>query len=435
MTKTSPILAGVLALAVLCSGLLAAPAEAQLVVQITRGSTAAIPVAIVPFADNAGPATDVAAVVAADLERSGRFKVLPRADLLARPSPGEPLLLADWRRLGVDYVAVGRVRPGAGQSVSVEYELYNVTTGERLLGQSLPAGYAVLRTAAHRVADAVYERILGVPGAFASRLAYVAVDGRAPQRRFRLVIADADGDGAVTILQSMQPLMSPAFSPDGRQLAYVSFEGGQPAVWVQQLQSGQRRRVSARGGLNDAPVWSPDSTQLALTLASRDGNVDVWLLRLENGQLARVTEDGAIDTEPAFSPDGRTLYFTSDRGGRAQIYRVPVTGGRPQRVTFEGSYNARPRPSPDGTQLAVVTQEGGAFRIGLVELSSGNRRLLTEGPNDDSPAFAPNGQWLVYAARERGRAVLSTVATDSLARTVLGSREADVRSPTWGRLP
>jgi TolB protein len=409
-------------------------ASAQLVVQITRGSSAPLPIAVVPFADNVGPATDVAAVVTADLERSGRFAVLARQDLLSSPAPGQPMLWADWRRLAVNHVLVGRVRT-AGTSYTVDYELYSVTTGERLLGQSVAASFAGLRTGAHRVADAVYEKLLGVPGSFASRLAYVAVEGRAPQQKFRLVVADADGENAATVLTSAQPLMAPAFSPDGTKLAYVSFEGGRSAVWVQALRTGERQRVSARGGLNDAPAWSPDGTRLALAIASTDGNVDLWLLNLADNSLLRVTEDPAIDTEPAFSPDGQALYFTSDRGGRAQVYRASLAGGKPQRVTFEGGYNARPRVSADGSRIALVTSAAGGYRIGVQELTGGTPRVVTEGPNDESPAFAPNGQWLVFAARRGGRGVLATVAIDSGARTVLSTAAADIRSPTWGRLP
>lgn len=445
MNETLPMLAARLAPSALLRGsarlvlwllLATVPglASAQLVVQITRGSSAPLPIAVVPFADNVGPATDVAAVVTADLERSGRFAVLARQDLLSSPAPGQPMLWADWRRLAVNHVLVGRVRT-AGTGYTVDYELYSVTTGERLLGQSVAASFAGLRTGAHRVADAVYEKLLGVPGSFASRLAYVAVEGRAPQQKFRLVVADADGENAATVLTSAQPLMAPAFSPDGAKLAYVSFEGGRSAVWVQALRTGERQRVSARGGLNDAPAWSPDGTRLALAIASTDGNVDLWLLTLADNSLLRVTEDPAIDTEPAFSPDGQSLYFTSDRGGRAQVYRASLAGGKPQRVTFEGGYNARPRISADGARLALVTSAAGGYRIGVQELTGGAPRVVTEGPNDESPSFAPNGQWLVFAARRGGRGVLATVAIDSGARTVLSTAAADIRSPTWGRLP
>lgn len=437
MTETRkpsiPSVAGMLVIALmLCSW--CGSAAAQWVVQITRGNSAPLPIAVVPFADNAGPATDVAAVVAADLERSGRFAVLARTDLLSRPSPGDPLLWADWRRLAVNHVLLGRVRSVNGR-YAIDYELYSVATGERLLGMSQPATFTGLRTGAHRVADAVYEKLVGVPGAFASRIAYVAVEGRAPRQTFRLVVADADGENAATVLTSRQPLMAPAFSPDGTRLAYVSFEGGRSAVWVQTLRTGERQRVSARGGLNDAPAWSPDGTRLALAIAGNEGNVDVWLLTLGSGELLRVTEDAAIDTEPVFSPDGQSLYFTSDRGGRPQIYRAPLGGGRPVRVTFEGGYNARPQLSADGSRLAVVTTQGGGYRIGVLDLVGGGLRTLTEGPNDESPAFAPNGQWLLFASRRGGRAVLTVVAGDSGSRAVLSTAGGDIRSPTWGRLP
>ena len=423
------VLAGLLASALSC---LAPTAHAQLTVQITKGVTAPIPIAVVPFgAGEAAPPLDVAEVIQKDLERSGRFAGLPRASMLQKPTTGVGLDMAQWRMLKTDFLLIGRVVPEAGR-YTVQVELYNVVTGERLLGYAIPAAAGALRLAAHRAADLVYEKILGVPGAFATRIAYVNVQGMVPARRYRLIVADADGENAQVVLESREPIMSPAWSPDGARLAYVSFEDRLSAVYVQALDSGLRERVSGRAGLNGAPAWSPDGKRLALTLSQRDGNVDIFVLDLATRELLRVTDDPAIDTEPCWAPDGRALYFTSDRAGGPQVYRIALAPGeRPHRVTFEGAYNARPRASPDGSQLAVVTIDRGAYRIAVVDLASGRSRVLSGGHLDQGPSFAPNGQTLLYAAREGGRGVLATVAVDGSVTSRISAAQGDVREPAW----
>ena len=409
------------------------PARAQLTVQITQGVTDPVPVAVVPFGWNGAGAApyDVAATIQADLERSGRFKALPRADLLEFPHAAAQVDAANWRLLKVDYVVVGRLVPLADGRFDVQYELVNALTGQRLLGEALPAAGGALKLASHRVSDAVFQKILGMRGAFATRIAYVAVDGAAAARRYRLLVADADGASPRVVLQSGEPLMSPAWSPDGRYLAYVSFEGGVSSVFVQELASGQRVRVSARAGINGAPAFSPDGLRLALALSRRDGNVDVYLLTLADQQLTRLTDSPAIDTEPAWSPDGSQIYFTSDRGGSPQIYRVAVTGGGVERVTFDSSYNARPRVAADGTSLAVVTLDRGAFRIAVLDLARRTTRVLTNGRQDESPAFAPNDAMLIYATREGGHGVLATVSVDGSVEQRLAGSEGDIREPAW----
>jgi TolB protein len=407
--------------------LVAAPVRAQLRLDITQGVRDAVPIAVVPFGGQAeGAATDVAAVIAGDLQMSGRFAPLDRRDLVARPVSGAEIRFEDWRLLKSDFIVVGRVEPDA-----VAFELFNVRTGAALLAERLPSTGRSLRATAHRIADLVFERLTGVPGAFSTRIAYVAVDGRPPAQRFRLVVADADGYGPRTVTESSEPIMSPAWSPDGQNLAYVSFEGKASAIYVQRLATGERRRVSARAGINGAPAWSPDGRRLALTL-SREGNLDIYTLDLATQSLSRVTSDDAIDTEPEWSRDGQSLFFTSDRAGNAQIYRVALEGARnAQRVTFTNGYNARPRFSPDGRELAMVTLDRGGYRIGVLDLETRNLRVLTDARQDESPSFAPNGALLIYATRDGGRGALAIVSSDGRFQQRLSADRGDVREPAW----
>ena len=422
-------------LVLLCALIAAAPvALAQLRIDITSGVTDPIPIAIVKFAADPAAPFDYAEVIQQDLERSGRFRLLARERMPAAPSRADAVVASDWRSLGTDYVLVGRSAPGpvAGQSV-VDFELLNVLNGQRLLSERITVPAPTARNGAHRIADRVYEKVLGVRGAFATRIAYVSVDGAPPNQRYQLIVADSDGEGARVILESKQPLMSPAWSPDGEWLAYVSFEARASAIYLQRLRTGERRRVSARRGINGAPAWSPDGARLALTLSGSGGNLDVYVLELASQALTRLTEDPGIDTEPTWAPDGASIYFTSDRSGGPQVYRMaPAPGDRPRRVTFTGNYNARPRISPDGTQLALVTQEGGGFKVAIQDLATGANRVLSKGRFDESPGFAPNGALLIYAGRERGQGVLATVSADGLITQRLKSDRGEVREPAWG---
>jgi len=421
------------ALTLLAAALLlgAAPGHAQLRLDITQGVRDAVPIAVVPFGGQAeGGAADVAAVIANDLRMSGRFAPLERRDLVARPTSGAEIRYEDWRLLRSDFIVVGRVEPD-GSALAVSFELHNVRTGASLLAQRLPSTDKGLRATAHRIADLVFERLTGIPGAFSTRIAYVAVDGKPPAQRYRLIVADADGYNPRIILESREPIMSPSWSPDGQNLAYVSFEGKSSAIYVQRLASGDRRRVSARAGINGAPAWSPDGRKLALTL-SRDGNLDIYTLELATQTLTRVTSDDAIDTEPEWSRDGQSLYFTSDRAGNAQVYRVVLDEARrAERVTFTNSYNARPRVSPDGKELALVTLDRGGYRIAVMDIASRNLRVLTNGRQDESPSFAPNGALVLYATRDRGRGSLAIASSDGAFQQRLSSDQGDVRDPAW----
>jgi TolB protein len=413
----------------------AAPAFAQLKLTITSGVTDPIPIAVVPFgrAVPADGGLDIAGVVQRDLESSGRFKGMPRTDMLTTPTTAAEVEIAAWKQMRNDYVVVGKLTALPSGDITVDTELVNVLNGQRLFGQKWTVKPANLRNAAHRVADAVYERIIGVRGAFATRIAYVSVDGKPPAQKYQLIVADADGENPRMILQSDRPLMSPAWSSDGEWLAYVSFERRVSAVYVQQVRTGNRSMVSARAGINGAPAWSPDGKKLALTLSGNNGNLDIYLLDLASQQLTRLTDDPGIDTEAAFTPDGSSIYFTSDRSGNPQIYKMtPGASDRPKRVTFTGTYNARPRVSPDGKQLAVLTLDNGAYRIGLQDLASGTLTVLSKGYQDESPSFAPNGAMVILAGRERGQGVLQTISVDGQTSFKLNADAGEVREPVWG---
>jgi TolB protein len=410
-------------------------AHATLDIEITSGVRDPVPIAIVPFARvvPADGGLDVAQVIEHDLQGSGRFRALPRAQMPATPANAAGVAAGIWKAVGSDYVVVGRVIDAGGGQVAIEFDLVNTLTGVRLATQRFVGEPGALRNAAHHVSDAVYQKILGVRGAFATRIAYVAVDGTPPAQRHQLIVADADGENQHLILESRYPLMSPAWSPDGQWLAYVSFETKHSGVYVQRVRSGERRQVSARAGVNGAPAWSPDGKRLALTLGGSGGNPDIYVLDLATQDLLRLTDDPAIDTEPEWAPDGASVYFTSDRAGSPQIYRIPVqAGAHPRRITFTGTYNARPRLSPDGAQLAMVTLDNGNYRIAVQDLTNGSVRVLSHGRLDESPSFAPNGATLIYSEREGNRGTLSTVSTDGLTGVRIKPSQGEIREPAWG---
>jgi TolB protein len=420
--------------AVLC-GLAAGPAHADLQIDITKGVSDPIPIAIVPFA-RAVPADggfDVAAVVQHDLDGSGRFRTMQRRDMLANPTRAADVLTGDWKAAGNDYVVVGRLLTGVSPELIVECDLVSVLTGQALASQRYTATAATLRNAAHQISDFVYEKILGTRGAFSTRIAYISVEGQPPAQHYQLIVADADGENPKTVLESGQPLMSPAWSPDGQWLAYVSFENRVSSIYVQRVRTGERRLVSARAGVNGAPAWAPDGNRLALTLSGTSGNLDIYTLDLRTQMLVRLTEDPAVDTEPAWSPDGSAIYFTSDRAGSPQIYRIETQQPtRVQRITFGSAYSARARISADGRKLAFVTREGSNYRIAVQDLPSGTITVLSHGALDESPSFAPNGAVVIYAGRDAEQGLLETVSVDGLVTQRLKSDRGEVREPVWG---
>ncbi|HEU4814134.1 MAG TPA: Tol-Pal system beta propeller repeat protein TolB [Xanthomonadaceae bacterium] len=428
-----PVLATLLALLL---PMAAAAQQQGLEIDIVGGNAAALPIAVVPmpYQGTAGtPPTDVAAVVSADLNRSGQFRVLPEIDLVERPTRGSEIRYPTWRALRQDFIVVGRVLDAGGGAYRVEYELFDVARQERLLGLALTAPGAALRDVAHQVADAIYEKILGVRGAFWTRMAYVTASGVGRDTRYALMVADADGWNPQEVVRSAEPLLSPSWSPDGTKLAYVSFERGNSEIYLQDISTGARQVLASFKGINGAPAFSPDGRRLALTL-SKGGNPDIYVMDLGSKALRQVTDHYGIDTEPAWSPDGQSLYFTSDRGGKPQIYQVPASGGSASRITFEGDYNATASVSWDGKQIAVAQGNGNQYRIALLDRSLGSPRwsALSPGSLDESPSFAPNASMLLYAAREGQRGVLYAVSTDGRVRQRLVLADGDVREPAWG---
>jgi TolB protein len=406
------------------SAALALPAAAQFRVEISGVGATQLPIAIARFRDEDKSSQAISAIVRADLERSGVFRGIDVPGVLDETT--QPAF-AEWRSRAADALVTGSVTRLADGRFDVRYKLWDVAKGADLGGQSHAVTVPDLRLAAHRIADTVYEKLTGEKGVFSTRIAYVTRAGR----RFTLRITDADGEGGQAALASPEPIISPAWSPDGRELAYVSFETQKAVVWVQDVSSGQRRPIANFRGSNSAPAWSPDGSQLALTL-TREGGSQLYLMSREGGTPRRITNSSGIDTEPVFSPDGRHIYFVSDRGGGPQIYRMPAGGGNAERVTFNGSYNISPSISPDGKLLAYIARQGNSFRLTTMELGSGNANQLTDTADDESPSFAPNGKLLIYATRAGGRDVLMTTTLDGKIKTRLLSSGLDVREPVWG---
>ena len=418
--------------------LLASSSWAELRIEITQGAGRRAPVAVVPFGWQGGESNapmDVAGVIGADLSRSGRFAPIPADDMLQMPTSGIEVDFDDWSILGVEAVVVGRVTQTGDNSYSVQFQLFDVFKREQLIGYRMPASRGTMRRVAHRAADMIFEKLTGIQGVFATQIAYVTAQQKGRGRLFTLVVSDSDGENEHTIMESMDPIMSPAWSPDSRRLAYVSFEGDRSTIFVQTLRTGNRIKVSDRQGINGAPAFSPDGRKLVLTLGGADGNLDIFIMDIATRGITRLTTNRSIDTEGTWSPDGEQIFFTSDRSGGPQVYRVDVSGGTPVRITFEGSYNSRPRLSPDGSKLAMVHLDRGNYRIAVLDLENENFQVLSTGRQDESPSFAPNSDTLIYATRAGRNGVLETVSADGLIRQRMGSGKADVREPVWSPFP
>lgn len=426
-----------LRLTLLVVALCNAQANAELVIDV-QGVAQPTPVAIVPFGwqgSTPGAPLDVAQVITDDLRRSGRFAPLAERDMLQKPTDGADVDFQDWGFVGVEAVVVGSLVQTGANAYTLEFHLFDVFGRRELVGYRMPASRGTMRGAAHRAADMIYEKLTGIKGVFGTKVAYVSAEEQANGLLYSLTVADQDGENEHKIMESTDPIMSPAWSPDSRQLAYVSFEGNKSSIFIQTLRSGNRYQISNRPGINGAPSFSPDGRKLVVTLGGVDGNLDIFVLDITSRQTRQLTTHRAIDTEGTWSPDGRYIYFTSDRSGGPQVYRILANGGTPERVTFEGSYNARPRLSPDGTRLAMVHNDRGNYRIAVMNLERKDLLVLSTGRQDESPSFAPNSDILIYATRQGRDGVLETVSADGLIRQKMASGRGDVREPVWSPFP
>lgn len=400
-------------------------AQAQFRVEVAGVGLTQFPFSAVSFRGNDGVGQDMAAIVRADLERTGQFRfVEPVAGSLDETSRPD---IASWRARGTDSLLVGSVQRLADGRFDVRFRLWDLVGARDLGGLSYPVTAADLRLAAHRIADQVYEKITGEKGVFSTRIAYVSKVGQ----RYNLWVADADGENARAALSSPEPIISPSWAPGGGQLAYVSFEARKPVIYAHDVSTGKRRLLANFRGSNSAPAWSPDGKQLVATL-SLSGNAQIFALAADGGQPRRLTQSNSIDTEPVFSSDGQTLFFVSDRGGSPQIYRMPSQGGAAQRVTFQGNYNISPAASPDGRHLAFISRVNGAFRLHLMALDTGEVRALTDTASDESPSFSPNSRMIIYATRDKGQEALMTTSLDGRIKTRLAGTQGDIREPEWG---
>lgn len=414
-------------------GLATAPAYAQLEITVTGGDIGALPIAIVPFAQVGGSTTDIAQVVQNDLVRSGRFRALARNEMKARPTQPSQFDATSWRSQGIDNVVIGQLVQDPKGGYLARFFLMDSLSGKQVVAYDIPVrGPEQMRYAAHQIADIIYEQLLGVPGYFNTKIAYVSAAGLGYQRSYQLIVADSDGENPRVVANSRETLMSPSWSPDRKQLAYVGYERGRSAIYLHTLASGQVRKLISEKGINGSPVWSPDGSKLAFVL-SFETNPDIYVMDLPSGPRRRLTDHYGIDTEPAWSPDGSKIAFTSDRGGKPQIYEISASGGQPKRLTFEGSQNQRPNYSPDGKSLVLVSTSGGQ-RITLLNLANGSMKALSDGPLDEGPSFAPGGAVIIYSSQGPKGRQLETVSIDGRVRLTMRQASGDVQEPAWSPL-
>ena len=404
-------------------------ANAALEIEISGGGAQQIPIAVLPFGGAANTKETINEIVAADLNRSGLFRILETRGMANLPTNSSQLKYAEWIALQAQAVTVGNIESLAGGRLKVSFQLMDALKQTQLAGVDYQIAPTQVRTTAHKIADVIYQKLTGQAGMFASRIAYITKTGKL----YALQVADADGFSPQSVLKSNEPIISPVWSPDGTKLAYVSFQKKKPIIYVQSLTGGTQQVLANYKGNNSAPAWSPNGNKLAIVL-TYGANSQIYTISASGGDLKQITKSNNIDTEPAFSHDGSQIYFSSDRGGKPQIYKVSADGGAVSRVTFEGAYNVSPRFSPDGKSLAYIRNDGGKFRVALQDLASGQVQLLSEGPQDESPSFAPNGRVILYATKVHGRGALAAVSSDGKLHQRLNDATGDVREPAWGPL-
>ena len=401
---------------------------------ISQGADRATPIAVVPFGWQGGSVLpeDMSQIIGNDLRNSGYFEPIPRQNMISLPAQASEVIYRDWKALGAQYLLVGNIVPNGGR-LQVQYALFNVNTEQQIMTGNVGGGTDQLRDMAHHIADQSFEKLTGVKGAFSTRLLYVTAERMGTNNtRYTLQRSDYDGARAVTLLQSREPILSPSFAPDGRRIAYVSFEQRRPRIFVQHIDTGRREQITNFEGLNGAPAWSPDGNRLAFVL-SRDGNPEIYVMDMGTRQMRRVTNHYAIDTEPFWGKDGQTLYFTSDRAGRPQIYKTNINSGAVERVTFVGNYNANPKLSADEKTLVMIHRQDGftVFRVAAQDLETNRLRILSDTSLDESPTVAPNGTMVIYATRQQGRGVLMLASINGRVRLPLPTAQGEVREPSW----
>ena len=401
---------------------------------IVGGAERATPIAVVPFGWQGGSVLpeDMSQIIGNDLRNSGYFEPIPRQNMISLPTQASEVIYRDWKALGAQYVLVGNIVPNGGR-LQVQYALFNVNTEQQVMTGNVGGGTDQLRDMAHHIADQSFEKLTGVKGAFSTRLLYVTAERMGVNNtRYTLQRSDYDGARAVTLLQSREPILSPSFAPDGRRIAYVSFEQRRPRIFVQHIDTGRREQITNFEGLNGAPAWSPDGSRLAFVL-SKDGNPEIYVMDMGSRQMRRVTNHYAIDTEPFWGKDGQTLYFTSDRAGKPQIYKTNINSGAVERVTFVGNYNANPKLSADEKTLVMIHRQDGftVFKVAAQDLETNRLRILSDTSLDESPTVAPNGTMLIYATRQQGRGVLMLASTNGRVRLPLPTAQGEVREPSW----
>jgi TolB protein len=414
-----------LALAFLC----VAPARAQLTIEIVGGAGTAIPISVVPFENESNWPLGISGIVAADLVRSGYFRSIDSVGIAPRPYRGVDVRGSDFRARGADAAVVGSMRPLPDGRVEVVFALVDTVRQAQLVSGAYTVTPAQFRATAHRIADVIYEKLTGDAGVFSTRIAYITKQGP----RYELIVADADGGNPQAVVASNEPLLSPAWAPDGSRLAYVSLENKKPVIYVQALTTGARQVLASFRGSNSSPAWSPDGRRLAVTL-TKDGGSQIFMINADGSGVTRLLTSSGIDTEAAFTPDGGSLLFASDRGGSPQIYRLRLATNAVERLTFDGSYNVHPRPLPDGKGFVYVKRDGGRFMLAVQDYATRQEQVLTQGPLDESPSVAPNSKLVIYAAQQGGRGILAATSTDGRVKQRIVSPAADVREPAWGPL-
>jgi len=408
---------------------------AQLNITIDGGNASALPIAVADFVNTSEPlTTDMAAIIRNDLARSGQFKPLDRDLLVEKPRSDADINFGTWRLLNADFISYGDITHLDNDRIEVRFRLASVAEQKQLLALTLPLNKFQARAGAHYIADRIYEEILGIPGIFSTKLAYVTAHKELNEFKYQLIVADSDGYGPQSLVTSKEPLLSPTWSPDGKKLAYVSFEQGNSAIYIQDLSTGARTQLTSYAGINGAPKFSPNGQRLAITL-SKSGNPEIYTLNIFDKKLTQITNHWGIDTEPEWSPDGQSIYFTSDRGGKPQIYQINLLNKQAKRITFEGDYNARASLSPDGKYIAMVHGNNNRYQIALLHRPSNTFQLISDGKLDETPSFAPNGAMVLFATRtEAGQGLLKAVSTDGQTSNDLVLSNGHVREPSWSPL-